>query len=609
MAPFDSEMNPRNAREAELLRRGVRGGDGELPAIPAVPENFDELDEDALRALHADLAKAYEARREGARTAAQADELGQIREAQGRIKSAIEGLHATAARIEETDATDVALPDAPSANTPPAPGVTVPDSPAALDGAPLAPVDPTATPAGAVAAVNTLGAGDFAGDGAPPPAAVRQAVVASLQAGADARSFGRGDEITLDDLGRVFTEGFASAEPGRTGRQVKAYLASIPGFAEMGGIDTEAMLGRHQSVDRNTEMIHEAVSSYMARLPEQYGGRPNAAVAAICDPPEIIRTIPDCVTDAEPFASSLPGRAAGRLSFQFMPSAALAEVTSGVTIWDEADQAAVDPTSQGTWKPCVLVTCPDIDEVVAEAVTACLLFDNTTEISSPERVQDFMRKIAAAKARAKEDRLLTIASTFTHRYRHVGQYGAVPSTIQAVLTTLEQGWATNRLDEATLYNFYVPKELISAWVIDLVGQAFLQDAGVIRDVVGFIEGAARGAGKNVRVIPLLDRSITPTLPLIGGAAEEYLESGLKAGAFETYLIPPEGAIYFTTGEMNVGVERSPELNRMNRAQWFAEEYVGLAKHGCQPWYRLQLDVCENGTRAALTTPWTCEDAS
>ena len=73
--------------------------------------------------------------------------------------------------------------------------------------------------------------------------------------------------------------------------------------------------------------------------------------------------------------------------------------------------------------------------------------------------------------------------------------------------------------------------------------------------------------------------------------------------------PKEGVIYGSTGEIATGVERSPELVRRNQAQWFMEEFVLLAKHGCQPWYRLDLDVCENGTRAALTTPFSCDDVS
>lgn len=641
MPNHDFDLSTLAMRDVLRLARGVHGGEGpggdEPPAIPDVPENLADLDEDALRALHTDLEAAYTARREGVRGREATQELAAIREAQGRIAEAVRSIHADAAALEAADRADVGLPEAPAAPDSPAALETAGDPPAdpqAPAGDPAAPAAPAGDPANpddpeqpagdspaqvpegaAVAAANLpASAFDANGNPAPPNAARTRPVAAMVAAVSGSQSVAVGQDLgdDLSAFGRAAAETLASLRPGRDGSSMKARVATISPYEDMGSDLGVELLGSG-SRERNTQLIHEAVDAYMARIASafdgRYGGTPSAQVAAICDPLDIIRTIPDCVTDAEPFADSLPGRAAGRLGFQFLASSVLAEVTGGVTIWDEADQAAVDPTNQATWKPCVHVTCPPISEVIAEAVTACLTFDNTTEISSPERVQDFMRKIAAAKARAKEDRLLTIASTFTHRFRHVGEYGAVPSSILALLTTLEQGWATNRLDEGTLYNWYVPKELVSAWVIDLVGQAFLQDPSVVRDVVGFIEDAARAAGKNVRIIRLLDRSITPTLPIIGGVAEEYLESGIKAGPYETYLIPPEGAIYFSTGEINVGVERSPELMRQNRAQWFAEEYVGLAKHGCQPWYRLELDVCENGTRAALTTPWTCEGAS
>lgn len=627
--------SPTNPTHLRVLAHGVRGGADDLPPIPDVPEGdaLAEMDEESLRALHTELDAAYAARRPLARGHDDTQALASIREAQRRIVGQVSEIHANEARLREADQAEVALPEAPAdlstlAETPPGP--TEPPMPGnggegneggdgnaddenAQEGG-----DGATAPSGlvpATAAAGTLGAGDFASTGnAAPPNARPERPRAALVAAAGPHGVPVGTDVGADmgALGRAITETLSALRPGRDGSSMRARVATIAGYEDMGDSLGVPLLGSGNA-EQNTAYIHEAVASYQAGLHDEfdgrYGGSPLAATAAICDPLDIIRQIPDCTTDAEPFSDTLPGRPAGRLGFQFMASSILGDVTAGVTIWDEAEQAAVVATDQGTWKPCVLVTCPPVSEVTAEAVTACLLFDNTTEMSSPERVADFMAKIAAAKARAKEDRLLQIASTFTHRYRHVGEYGAVPASVLAVLTTLEQGWATNRLDEGTLYNWYVPKELLSAWVIDLVGQAFLQDPSVVRDVRGFMEDTFRGAGKNVRIVPLLDRSITPTLPIIGGVAEEYLESGIKSGPYETYLIPPEGAIYFSTGEINVGVERSPELMRQNRAQWFMEEYVGLSKHGCQPWYRLELDVCENGTRAALTTPWTCEGAS
>lgn len=622
--PFSDDLRLLTDRHRAIVERGIRGGADdappELPPIPDVPEDLAALDEAGLRELHSQLQAARDARAPEAHSRELVEEIAAIHEAQQRLVGAVTELHQNAAAVEALNTETPVMPDAP----------VVPDSPAALENAGTPPVDPTVpdgegedapggeavlAPAGAVAALDGQTPADFASTGNPaPPIPARTRPHAALIAAAGPASnvdFGSDLGSDLGSLGRAMAETFAALRPARDGSAMRARVATISAYEDMGDSLGVALLGSGNA-EQNTALIHEAVDSYFALLPERYGGKPSAQVAAICDPLDIIREIPDCVTDAEPFSDTLPGRAAGRLGFQFMPSSVLGDVNAGVQIWTEADQAAVDPDDSTTWKPCVLVTCPSVEEVIAEAITACLTFDNTTEMSSPERVKDFLSKIAAAKARAKEDRLLTIASTFTHRYRHVGEYGAVPSSVLGVLTTLEQGWATNRLDEATLYNWYIPKEVLSAWVIDLEGRAFGSqdlDAGNGYDVVGYMEGVFRAAGKNVRIVPLLDRSITPTLPIIGGVAEEYLESGLKAGPYETYLIPPEGAIYFSTGELNVGVERSPELMRQNRAQWFAEEYVGLAKHGCQPWYRLQLDICENGTRAALTTPFACEGAS
>jgi hypothetical protein len=431
--------------------------------------------------------------------------------------------------------------------------------------------------------------------------------VVGLIAGAGQQVMRVGEDIDMEGLARIMSETTSQIRPGADGQSVKAYFASIPAFEEMTEISRDTMYGRHHSAERNTELAVEAWQAYQARLPVEYGGGgdPGGATAAICEPLDIIREIPDCVTAAEPFADSLPGRPVGRLGFQFMPSASLAEAASGVTTWDESDQSGVDPDDPTTWKPCVFIECPDIDTVIAEAVSACVYFDITTEMSSPERVQDIMSKVAAVAARVSEQRLIELAQQFTHNFETEGEYGAVPASVQAVLTVLEQGWAAERIDPTTLYNWYVPAELLSAWVIDEVGRLFTpQD---VRDVRAYIESVIRSAGKNVRVIPLIDISTFPDLPAVDDTATT-LPIGLRKDPYMTLLLPPEGILYGTTGAMATGVERSPELMRRNQAQWFQEKFHLLAKHGCQPWYGLELTVCENASRAAGVTPFVCDDS-
>lgn len=589
--------------------------DAEVPEIPELPEDVSSLDEAAIRSLHSDFQAAYDARRPNARSEGAVAELTGIRDAQKQLAGALRGQRQAARTLEDADTdaeaslpepTDPAPePDAPAATEPApdapaadAPDEPAPDAPAADAPDPDAAPAPDAAPVLADAAVAGADLDSKEGTVAPPNAVPAHRT--PLRAAAGQQVIPAGRELTMAELARSANDTISSVRPGPDGRPVKAYIASLPAYEDEDFGNME-LLGRG-SPEHNTELMQAAVAAFMARLDPKYGGTPNAATAAICDPLDIIRQIPDCVTAAEPFSDSLPGRPAGRLGYQFMPSASLADAAAGVTLWDEADQSNVDPDDPSTWKPCVFIECPDIEDVRAEAVSACVYFDITTEMSSPERVEDIMRKVAAVKARTKEQRLMQIAATFSHHYSFTPTYGSVPGSIEAVLTTLEQGWSTERLDDATLYQWYVPKELRSAWVIDLVGRAF--DANDVADATAYIEDKFRAAGKNVRIIELLDASSFPALPAVGGSAQ-VLAEGIRSAAYETLLLPPEGMLYFTTGEITTGVERSPELMRRNQSQWFMEEFMGLAKHGCQPWYALDLDVCESGTRAALTEPFDC----
>jgi hypothetical protein len=312
---------------------------------------------------------------------------------------------------------------------------------------------------------------------------------------------------------------------------------------------------------------------------------------------------------AEPFADSLPSVPAGRLGYQFTPSMSLATMSSGVDVWDETDQASVVSTDAGTWKPCVAVVCPTPSTVTAEAITACFTFDNTTEMSNPERIRDAMSKINAQRARTKEGRLLQLADTFSVHFEASAPYGALDGIIHIILTTLPQGEYPERLDD-TPYVFYTPPGLLEALVIDRDHQTAKADfeSG---PVIAYIEGECAAAGWNVRVVDLEDverGGQTPfaALPAVGVANKVALPGlGGTTRPFKARLLAPESALYFSTGELNMGIERSPDLNRRNQAQWFAEEYVGLSKHGCHPWYTLHLTLCPTGSRAALTSVFTC----
>lgn len=568
------------------------------PATPEVPADLDALNDAELNGLNSELVAARAA------LLAERNEDGigfaRVRE----IRAAVREIETHRATVEDAIAerNEVTNDLTGLEQAAPAPAdPTDPAAPAAEVDPEAAPADATPEPAVATAAVSVGDLVDNREPGTAPPAdSVTRPRVASLTAPSDSRIFEPGRDMDFESIGSAVMDlARGSSYDGKT------RVASLPAFEASS--ELRDMMLTTDSAMRNDALIREGVEAWRAQYDARRGQR-DAVTAAICDPLDIIREIPDCVQSSEPFSDSLPSRPAGRLGFQYTPSMSLATMASGVDIWDEADQASVDPTNPSTWKPCVAVTCPTPSSVKAEAVTACFTFDNTTDMSNPERVRDAMSKINAQRARKKTARLLTIADTLSVHFEFAAPYGALAGLVQAVLTTLPQGKYPERLDSGTPYILFLNPGMLEALVIDTVNLAFPIDTNA---VARYIEDECAAAGWNVSVVQLDDVDTagqTPfaALPTVGVGNKASLPAlGGTTRPFKARLIAPESALYFSTGSIEMGVERSPELNRQNRAQWFAEEYVGLAKHGCHPWYTLHVTLCPTGTRAALTSPFAC----
>jgi hypothetical protein len=151
---------------------------------------------------------------------------------------------------------------------------------------------------------------------------------------------------------------------------------------------------------------------------------------------------------------------------------------------------------------------------------------------------------------------------------------------------------------------------LEALVMDRANKGHLtsQDAGAVAE---YVRSEAAAAGWNIRLIDLDDVSMNESAPFNTLPAPDVSTGtplpglGGSGHPFRVHVIPPESALYASTGEINTGVERSPELLRQNRAQYFSEEFLFLTKHGCYPWFTLDLTLCPNGGRAALVTPYSC----
>lgn len=562
---------------------GAGDGDGEAqePQAPTVPEGdaIQSVEEAQLRELHGDLDTYRVERRE----AQDVDQVRWARSEQERIVNEINRRRAEAQRVRnelaELDEQEVpALPES----------------------------EPVTAGAGASAAQLAAVRGQVAPQGAgvqQPPAAAPARPRVALQAAAGAEVARPGQEMDDEALG-------AAIERAKRGRGRQVILASIAAFDEMDSDQLPDLLNADNSTRLNDDLIDQAVADWYAGLGEREPLQASARQGTICGPFDNIREIPDAFVTRTPVTDIFPSRPAGRGGFNYTPSGTLADVDGAVTFWslhgDGNDQDAVDPDDSTTWKPCIDFDCPPSQEAVVEAIVTCVQYPITLDMSAPERVRNLNNAVGALRARQYEGKMLQRIDKLSHGYHFTGDYGALPSFVEAINRLLPNLNWWNRQEQGQ-YDLIIPPGAVELLRIDRANRAYGVEAEVA-DVLAYLTGSIDVR----RVVMSLDASIsgepgTPATALsaIGNQAGAMPHIPDIDGVHRVRLVDPAAAIYASTGEMNAGVLRDANLVRQNRTGYFTEQFFFLEKHGPQPWATIDIDLCPNGARAGLLEPYDC----
>lgn len=569
--------------EGDAPVEGEAATEGEAPEasapavdVPMLPEDLASASAEDLSGLWAQYGEAREALRTGAKSN---DDIAAISDLTGRRESIRNELQrridADAQFNSDLSALDESLAD--EAQLPEPALVTASATPPAPNSRQLAMARGTQAPAAQVAPMRTA------------PVAP---MLAAMSGGTDVQV---GAEMSMAQLGDALDRA--------KGNQIKTVVASIRSFEEDPNVDRSIMLGRHNNAGLNTEIILSAQDDWWKRVK---GEAVPARAAAICGPYDILRNIPDAFSSATPIADIFPSRPAGRLAFQYIVSETLANVMGGTAIWDEDDQAAVNPDDSDTWKACLPIDCKDPVDCIAEAVFACITYDITTEMSAPERLQNVMNALRAARARRKESQILDKIDALSSHYNYYGEYGAVPTLIAALNTAIAQATYANRLQEE-IYTVILPPAVVQLLTIDLAGRAY--DTGDVTNSLGYVRDRVEGVRE---VVSSLDAAASgePGLPFAalnppGNAAVDLPPLSSGVGQHRIRLISPGDALYAETGQLNVGTERDASLIRQNRTMYFEEEFFLLCKNGPSPWFTLDVALCPDGGRGGFYDPQGC----
>lgn len=418
-----------------------------------------------------------------------------------------------------------------------------------------------------------------------------------------------GETASMEDLGAALMKHMRMGS-GMRDFNHDVIIASLPGYTEQMG----ELLGDHNGVQTNDRLIAEAQAEFRSR---QAGNAPNPKLAAICDPLDIIRDInAPGRSRATPFRDSLPFRGAGRLGFTFNRSIAIASVVAGLThsgvgAWSDADQDLVDEDDSTTWKPVYDVTCATPVETRAQELTWGLRFEESTDLSNPERVADVLDALMAAEARRTESYLLRRYDQLSYGYGWATPHlGGLPDVVELVSRLWEKAIYTERIDLGNP-TLWIPPGFLSSLRLDKISKQFPTDPA---DQLAELKAALP---TGITVVQLRDLSdnvdYDPDLAAVTTIENETIQGGgdianatigstvtaLTHSFCEAYRLRlgwPDQLIAYSTGKNETGVLRSPELIRQNRSIMFGREWIGINKTGSVPLYHINMTLMNAGVR-------------
>lgn len=562
------------------------------------------MTEEQLREHYAALTEHIDQLSQGPLTPALAHEINELRLERNAVSEAVNSL-VTFTPVDEAPLAPAATP-APTAEETEAPeavateGTTTTEETAVSDE-----TTPAADEAVAVAEAVIEGAAPelaMAASAARPTApgvpADRPAV--AYVAAAGQRAYQQGEELDWNSMARAF-DSIRNLKPGTDGTQARAVVASLPSFEDTPGLGVE-MLTIDNTTVQNDRLIQASVDAWRA----ERNGEGTAHTAAICTPLDIIREIPTCGETDTRFTDLFPQRPIGRLGFTFTRGSAIADVDEAITLIDIDDfEAALDEGDTATWKPCIPIDCATPTTVTAEELVTCVTVQDSTQMSSPERVQEFLHKVRVQRARRREQIQLTRWDATASGFNFSGRngVGAVPTFVEAVETMVPQLAYPERLDE-TDWEVVIEPGYLNKLTIDL------------HMVCNPVEMAAARADTLAMLRNLTGRRITvlrdfkganpfQTAPAAGTEDDlDYLPDTDRVR-----FVPASAYIYGSTGEEQTGWQVDPQLLRMNRKQMFSAEYFLLAKHGCHPAAYIDITSYASGGRGGCVTPFNFSDES
>ena len=319
--------------------------------------------------------------------------------------------------------------------------------------------------------------------------------------------------------------------------------------------------------------------------------------AAMCAPAVPTYNLGCANTARRPFRNSLASfQPAQRGKVTIYPSPTLEDITTGVGLWTEAD----DANEAAVKEACATIECATPVEYVLYGIYRCITIKNLLQMTFPELVEAYLNRLSAAWARLAEVTLLNAAGTAADTVDVIGTgFGGSVSLLRGVLQYLNgyqelQRWDVGQLDG------WAHRGLLNAIKADILARR-RTDGGVSRAPSDAeINSAFRDVGINMTWF--IDRPTWMTaLTPFQGAGNQLANFPTSA---EILVTPPGKLAVMDRGELNIGVTgnglyRDNTSNSRNEFTFFFESFEGLVDTDSCPAHILQFDnLCFNGRQLA-----------
>jgi hypothetical protein len=395
----------------------------------------------------------------------------------------------------------------------------------------------------------------------------------SMQALAELQGVGitPGSHLSIEQVAESFAEWSWRNRSWMGSPKTEALVRSTWNFGE-------AMLS--QAPDENYGIFKKAQ--------QQYKDDQQALVASggPCAPLMPTYEFYHCWSPQRPVEAFLPTVGAPRGGIRYINPVPLNANSAGaITIKDAADSALAIGAPGYTAKNCSRVSCPSETSVTVAAVSWCVTFDNLNFRVFPEQIQDFLQRVQVEHAKAKEiyylDRIDVLAGAAVDvNAAQATLYGARRSLFRDLITAGHNYRKRNNMDPGAVLDILLPDVVEESLAVDMTNdnESFEGTTVVGGPGGNLTQALARAARLNVGFYYYDSSRAGFPSSAHAGAAGAWRAMPTR---FRSYMWAPGSIVRLDAGMLDLGVVRDSTLNSSNDMQMFAEQWVEIAKVGCE----------------------------